>query len=319
MTVLVTGASGFVGSKLIRRLRRDLDQTTRVVGWDHAPSPQGPADQAVEWRAVDLRDADAVDAAIRADPPERIFHLAGLSSIRQAEGAAGKTYEANVNGTGCLANALHAHAPGAAVIFASSGEVYGGTFASGVALSETAAVQPLNAYSRSKLAAEILLQDTLSESCPVIALRLLNHSGPGQDERFVVPSFAAQIARIEKGMIPAKLTVGNLDVKRDFLDVEDVIDAYLAALTLADSAKGFQIYNIASGRPRSIGSILDRLVSLTPLKFSIERALELTRRREIASASCDASAFRALTGWRPSRDFDETTEAILDWWRTRLN
>ena len=222
-------------------------------------------------------------------------------------------------GAGSLAKALYTYAPGAAVIFASSGEVYGGAYASGMPLSETAPVRPLNAYSRSKLAAEILLQDTLSESSPVIALRLLNHSGPGQDERFVVPSFAAQIARIEKGLIPPSLAVGNLDVERDFLDVEDVIDAYMKALALADSARGFQIYNIASGRPRSIGSVLDHLISLANVKPSVRRAAELMRPGEISRTLCDVSAFQMLTGWRPLRDFDETTAAILEWWRARVS
>ena len=260
-----------------------------------------------------------MDAALRADPPERVFHLAGLSSIRQSEGAARKAYEANVNGAGSLARGLCAHAPGAAVIFASSGEVYGGAFKSGDALAETAPVRPLNVYARSKLAAEILFQDVLSESCPVIALRLLNHSGPGQDERFVVPSFAAQIARIEKGLIPPRLAVGNLDVNRDFLDVADVIDAYMKALVLADSAKGFQIYNIASGKLRSIRSILDRLVGLAQVKPSVEQSSELVRPVEIRSTLCDASAFQARTGWRPKRDFDETTAAILEWWRSHVS
>jgi GDP-4-dehydro-6-deoxy-D-mannose reductase len=317
MKVLVTGASGFVGTRLIERLRRDLGADAQLIGWDRTPSPQTLAVGAVEWQAVDLTDAAAVEAAIRASPPQRVFHLAGLSSVKQAEGATAMTCEVNVNGTGHLARALSAHAPGAVMIFASSGAVYGGAFASGEPLNETSPVRPLDAYGRSKLAGEIVLQDMLSERCPVITLRLLNHSGPGQDERFVVPNFAAQIARIEKGLMEPKLSVGNLDVERDFLDIDDVIDAYMDALALAGEAKGFQIYNIASGRLRSIASLLDRLISLTPVKPRVERASGLVRAGEIAATRCDTSAFQARTGWRPKRDFDDTIAAILDWWRGR--
>jgi GDP-4-dehydro-6-deoxy-D-mannose reductase len=149
-------------------------------------------------------------------------------------------------------------------------------------------------------------------------LRLLNHSGPGQDERFVVPSFAARIARMEKGLIPLLLTVGNLDVERDFLDVEDVLDAYMEALALSGSAKGFDVYNVASGRMRSIRSILDRLVGIAAVKPSVEQASELMRPGEIRRTACDASAFRARTGWRPRRDFDDTLAATLEWWRGHL-
>jgi GDP-4-dehydro-6-deoxy-D-mannose reductase len=318
MTILVTGASGFVGSRLVERLHRDLGAGARLIGWDRTASPDGHAALGVEWKSVDLTDAAAVDAAIRAAPPTRVFHLAGLSSMKQAEGAAMTTCEVNVSGTEHLAQALGAHAPGAVVIFASTGTVYGSAFAAGEALGETSPVRPLDAYARSKLAAEIVLQDLLSERCPVIALRLLNHSGPGQDERFVVPSFAAQIARIEKGLAEPKLSVGNLDAERDFLDVEDVIDAYMAALAVADGAKGFAVFNIASGRLRSIASILDRLMALSRARPAVERASGRMRAGEITATRCDTSAFAARTGWRPRRDFDDTIAAILDWWRSHI-
>ena len=119
-------------------------------------------------------------------------------------------------------------------------------------------------------------------------------------------------------MIEPKLSVGNLDAERDFLDVDDVIDAYMAALAFADEAKGFAIFNIASSRLRSIASILDRMIGLTPAKLSVERAAGRMRASDIAATRCDTSAFTARTGWRPQRDFDDTIAAILDWWRSRV-
>ena len=319
MTVVVTGASGFVGSQLVKALRTHLPAERRLLAWDHASMDEGLAVENVEWRTVDLRNADAVTAAIRDSLPTLVFHLAARSSIQQSQGAAKATHDVNVHGTATLANALYAYAPGAVMIFASSGEVYGAAFASGSVLSETSPVYPLNPYARSKLAAEFILQDMLSETCPVIALRLLNHTGPGQDERFVVPSFAAQIARIERGLVPPRLLVGNLAAERDFLDVGDVIDAYLRTLELADSASGFQVYNVASGRPRSIASIVDRFVALSSASFPIEPDPNRMRPLEIASTHCDTSAFTRRTGWQPRRDFDATLADVLNWSRARVS
>src|SRR5690348_7693993 len=146
MTILVTGASGFVGSRLVDRLCRELGSDARLIGWDRAPSPEAHAARGIEWRSVDLTDAAAGDAAVRADPPSRVFHLAGLSSVKQAEGTAMATYEVNASGTEHLARALGTHAPGAVTIFASTGTVYGSAFAMGDALGETAPVRPLDAY-----------------------------------------------------------------------------------------------------------------------------------------------------------------------------
>jgi GDP-4-dehydro-6-deoxy-D-mannose reductase len=322
MTTLVTGASGFVGRRLVKALRQRLGTETRLIGWDH--SADGESDDwiaggdRVERNAVDLTDTAAVDAAVQLAPPTQIFHLAAISSVGQSQGAARATHEVNVAGTLNLAEALRKHAPGARLVFASSGEVYGSAFASGEPLAESAPLRPLNPYARSKLAAEFLLEDRLSDVCPIIALRLLNHIGPGQDEHFVVPGFAAQIARIERGLIPPKLMVGNLAAERDFLAVDDVIDAYLKMLALGDGKPGFSVYNVASGEPRSINSILERLTALSTAKFEIEPDPARLRPAEIARTLCDASAFRALTGWRPKRDVDQALEEILDWWRGRV-
>lgn len=315
MTVLVTGASGFVGRRLVTALRQRLGPDARLVGWDH--SADGVPEDGVAHHAVDLTDAAAVDAAVRLAPPSQVFHLAAISSVGQSQGAARATHEVNVTGTLNLAEALRKHAPGAGLVFASSGEVYGSAFLSGRPLAESAPMRPLNPYARSKLAAEFLLMDRLSDVSPVIALRLLNHIGPGQDERFAVPGFAAQIARIEKGLVPPKLMVGNLAAERDFLAVDDVIEAYLDVLALGRGEPGFSVYNVASGEPRSIASILERLTALSTAKFETVSDPARLRPAEIARTLCDASAFRKLTGWRPRRDLDAALKEILDWWRGR--
>ncbi len=315
MTVLVTGASGFVGGRLARRLREALPGE-RLVLWGHGCDDDLVRQGAV-WRTVDITDRDAVDVAIAEDRPTKIVHLAALSSVGQAQQAAAETYAANLDGTSAIAAALARHVAGAALVFASTGEVYGAAFRDGIVTEETPP-RPMNAYARSKLACEFVLRDTLAPVCPVVALRLLNHTGPGQDERFVVPSFAAQIARIEKGSVPPALSVGNLEAERDFLDVDDVIDAYLKALDLAGSASGFEVFNVASGQPRSIRSILESLAAMSSARFSIEQDPARLRPSDIPRTLCDASAFAARTGWAPSREFGGTLKAVLDWWRAKV-
>jgi GDP-4-dehydro-6-deoxy-D-mannose reductase len=313
MTILVTGAFGFVGRHLINSLRLAFPASTRLVAagsGDAAGVASG-----VETVSIDFTDAGAVDDLLASIRPAHVIHLAARSSVQQAHNAALATYETNVAGTLALAAAMRSHVPGSAMIFASTGEIYGRAFAGGEALSENAPVFPSNPYARSKLAAEIALQDMLADTCPVIVLRLLNHTGAGQDERFVVPSFAAQIARIEAGSAPPVVRVGNLSAERDFLDVADVVDAYMRALELADNAKGYQLFNVASGIPRSIDSILVGLRSLSRVPFAIEQDPERMRPSDIPRAVCDASAFRAATGWQPTRAWSATLVDVLDYWR----
>lgn len=318
MNILVTGSSGFVGGRLVRALRTHLPRRSRLVAWGRGASPQEAAFEGVAWREINLTDAGAVAKAVRDAMPDRVYHLAALSSVQLSHSAARETFEVNLGGTQALADALRIHSPGAVFIFASTGEVYGSAFAAGTPVTEETAASPLNPYSRSKLAAEFALQDTLSQDCPVIALRLLSHTGFGQDERFVVPSFAGQIARIERGLVPPRLLVGDLSAERDFLDIDDVVNAYLKVLALADTASGFQRFNVASGKVRSIASILEKLASLSATPFAIEPDPARMRPSSIARTLCDASAFGARTGWRPIRNFDRTLEEVLNGWRAKL-
>ena len=314
--VLVTGASGFVGGRLVRALMERLPAGTPLVAWGHQPDFDLMT-LGAQWQKVEITDPAAVDASIGDIRPRLVFHLAALSSVGQSHEAGAETYASNLLGTNNIARSLVSHVPDAALVFASTGEVYGSAFLGG-AVTETSPMRPLNPYARSKLACEFVLQDMLAQTCPVIALRLLNHTGPGQDERFVVPSFAAQVARIEAGHMPPTLSVGNLSAERDFLDVDDVIDAYVKTLDLVGSAPGFRVFNVASGHPRSIASIVERLRVQSRLPFNVEQDPARMRAADIATTLSDASSFRAATGWAPRRDFDDTIARVLDHWREQV-
>ena len=136
---------------------------------------------------------------------------------------------------------------------------------------------------------EQLLRDLLPRiGVKLVVLRPFNHIGPGQDERFVVASFAGQIARIEAGLVPPCLEVGNLSSYRDFLDVADVAAAYADLIGRAESLPDGSVFNISSGQPRTIASVLEDLRARARVPFEIRVAPERVRPAEIPLAAGDA-------------------------------
>ncbi|MGH1590746.1 GDP-mannose 4,6-dehydratase [Methylobacterium phyllosphaerae] len=201
----------------------------------------------------------------------------------------------------------------------STGEVYGSAFLAGHALSEAAEPLPRNTYARSKWVGEQLLRDLLPRiGVKLVVLRPFNHIGPGQDERFVVASFAGQIARIEAGLVLPCLEVGNLSSYRDFLDVADVAAAYADLIGRAESLPDGSVFNISSGQPRTIASVLEDLRTRARVPFEIRVAPERVRPAEIPLAAGDAACLHAVTGWEPRVPWDESLTRVLDDARARL-
>ncbi|GJD54267.1 NAD-dependent epimerase/dehydratase family protein [Methylobacterium dankookense] len=314
--ILVTGAAGFVGRHVMAALQADADPGVALLGVGRCAADALPG---TAFQPLELMDRAAVRARLAAFAPTHILHLAALSSVGQAAQATAETWQVNVGGLLNLAEAVASEVPGATFVFASSGEVYGRAFLSGEALDETAAPQPTNSYARSKWAGEQALQDILgSGPGRLIVLRPFNHTGPSQDERFVVSSFAGQIARIEAGLVPPQLAVGNLSARREFLDVRDVVSAYRAVLTADDVPSG-TVLNVASGEPRTIASVLEDLRRLATVPFEVSVAPERLRPFEIAVAAGDARRLHAATGWAPVIPWADTLAGILDDARRRIS
>lgn len=304
-SVLVTGANGFVGRYLVPSLQARLSPGAALhcIGRDRPDS-------------VDLLDRDSVDAAVRRHRPDLVVHLAAQSSVGQSAGMAAGTWLTNVAGTTNLAKSVAEHCPQAVVAFASSSEVYGAAFKGGP-VDERTLPQPLSPYSRSKRAAEDALADTLSATNRLITFRPTNHSGAGQDTRFVLPAFAAQVARIEAGLIPPTIKVGSLTAERDFLDVRDVVRAYLAGIEAAAEGNRLTL-NIASGRVVPVGRLLDGLLKITKVDIQVEQDPARMRPSDIPSAEVDSRAIRELTGWKPQIDLDDTIADVLGSYRRQV-
>ncbi len=229
--VLVTGASGFVGRHTLTALASAGHAA--LLGLGRGVGTHMPA--GAEFRAIDLGDYAGLAACLRNFRPSHVLHLAAQASVGQAQGAGAETWRTNVAGLLNLAEGLLAEAPECTLIFVSSSEVYGRAFLSGEPVTEDTVPEPVGIYARTKRVGEEMLTEVLAGSRNrLIVLRPFNHTGPGQDERFVVPAFAHQIARIEAGLIPPRLAVGNLDSYREFLDVRDVARAYAMIIESSD-------------------------------------------------------------------------------------
>jgi GDP-4-dehydro-6-deoxy-D-mannose reductase len=306
-TILVTGATGFVGRHLLDRL---ASGSSSILGW-HRPGGQAPdAARRVEWHAVDLTDREAVSRAIAATRPDCVYHLGGSPVVGSSWSNVTPYLRANVLGTHHLLDAVRRGGRPCRVLVVSSAQIYQ---PSGSPLAEDAALVPANPYGLSKLAADQLaLAAAREDGLDVLLARPFNHTGPGQAASFAVPAFAKQIALIEAGRMPPTISVGDLSTRRDFTDVRDVVRAYERMM---DAAVPGRPFNIASGQAWKIGDLLDELVRLASTAVRLQQDPARLRPNDTPLVQGDASRIRAELGWSPQIAMVTTLRDTLDWWR----
>ena len=195
----------------------------------------------------------------------------------------------------------------------SSAEVYGIVKKDDLPINEETPFNPSNPYAVSKVACDLLaLQYFNSMRLDVVRLRPFNHTGPGQPPDFVVPAFAKKIAEIEKGKLD-KLTVGNLESKRDFTDVRDMVEGYFL---ISENGLSGDVYNMGSGKSHKISEILDILMSYSTAKIKIEEDKSLMMPSDNPDLVCDNSKIASLIGWKPQIPLEQTLKETLDYWRS---
>lgn len=306
--LLVSGAGGFVGSVLTHLTENH--PLSREIVLSSLSSANG--------QAIDIRDAAAVDMAVATIKPTAVIHLAAIASPRLASQRPDEAWSVNVMGTFNLAHAVLKHVPAARFIFAGSSEAYGESFAhSDEPLTEDAPLEPLSPYGATKAAADIMLGQMQRQGVKAIRFRPFNHTGPGQTELYVIASFARQIVRIERGWQEPIMRVGNLKAQRDFLDVRDVARAYLEAALAEDAALG--AYNLSTGRPIAIGSMLEILVSGSETSIRVETDPALLRPGEIEVVSGNPGRVRESLGWKAEHNIEETLMDVLAYWRAEAD
>lgn len=308
---LITGANGFVGRQLCRTLQQAGQHVIAVTSG--APSQPLAADQLLQ---CDIRDADALRQAVARARPTHIVHLAAITHIPTSFADPQLTWHTNVMASVSLMEAVRQHAPDAFTLFVSSSEVYGASFKHGLPVDEQTACLPMNPYAASKLAGEVAVQEYFRQGMRGVIARPFNHIGENQSPAFATASFARQIARAEAGLQPPVLRVGNLEAQRDFLDVQDVCNAYLKLMELpAKGTEHSRYFNIASGNTYSIRNVLEALLSLSPLQLRIEQDPERLRPSDIPVAIGDNCAIQQSTGWQPLIPLQDTLQRLLAFWR----
>jgi len=312
MRVLITGAGGFVGRHLIAALAA-LPDAPQIVAGTYGEEAPG----LLKARAVplDVTDAERTLAVIQAEQPTHVMHLAGISVISQANRDVRKTWEVNARGTLNVALAIKGGAPACRLIFCSSAQVYGGSFRSGRPLAEDAPLDPENFYAASKAAADILVGQMAKAGLRAIRLRPFNHTGPGQPPTLAVASFASQIAAIERGKQKPVMKVGNLSMRREFLDIRDVVDAYLRTIQRFDYLPNGAVFNIASGEAIAVDTILKMLLAMSAKKIEVAPDPELMRPNDTPIMAGNAEAARRALEWRPQQSVADTLKSVLDYYR----
>ena len=294
MRALVTGANGFVGLHLVAHLAACGDE---VIESD-----------------TDILDREAITAKITEAQPDVVYHLAAQADVGGSWEFPVKTLRVNVEGT---LNVLDASRLAGAqrVLGITSADVYGHvtqTDSSGQALDETTPLRPVSPYAASKAASEtICMQAGLGHGLNVILARSFNHLGPGQSDRFVASAIAGRIAANERSGATT-VSVGNLEARRDFTDVRDVVRAY--RLLIQHGTPG-EAYHVCTGQARAIREIAEQLIGLAAFPMTLEPVPDLLRPVDLKVLCGDNTKIRAATGWAPRMPIETTLQDLLEFWR----
>jgi len=297
MRVLVTGATGFAG----RWLTLELE----LAGHEVVAAP-GHGE-------LDLADAPDLRPVVASSRPDAIAHLAAVSFAPDASKDPELADRVNVGGTRALFDALDGVNSSAVMLITSSSEVYGHFEPSDLPIAESQPARATAPYGKSKLAQERIAIDAAARGRRVAITRAFNHIGPGQRELFVAPALARRVLDFREGRTKA-IRTGNLDVRRDFSDVRDVVRAYrlvLEALTDGRIPAHRPIFNVASGRSVPIRGLVEILCRLADVEMAIEIDPALVRADDPPDIRGDASALRRLTGWRPEVALETSLADIL--------
>lgn len=309
--VLITGIDGFVGRYLADYCISKGDDVYGI-----AKTPKADVKD-VRMHICDVRDADAVTKVIFRVKPEKVYHLAAITFIPKTAKNPKLTYDTNFYGSLNLYEAIKKSGLNPKILFVGTSEVYGEVDEKDLPIKEDAPLNPLNPYAVSKAAADILSGYYSTQGIMIVRVRPFNHTGPGQAPSFVCSDFAYQIAEIEKGMREAIIKVGNLDIKRDFTDVRDVVRAYWMLMD-NDMIRSGEIYNICSSRAILIQEILDFLLSKAKIKIKVIRDTNKSRSSDLRVSYGDNSKIKRVVGWEPKISIKKTLEDILKHWRGSL-
>jgi GDP-4-dehydro-6-deoxy-D-mannose reductase len=305
---LITGGTGFVGTHLVQFLKSNSSHIAVLASGGESKPQAG-----VRYHEVDIREQDAVRSVVQEVKPDRIYHLAGISSVDDSWSNPRLTFEVNVLGAYNLFDAAMSLPFPPRILNISTSQVYA---SSSSPLTEDSRIQPNNPYAASKAMAELLVVEYRRRTAGgIITTRSFNHTGPGQPPNFVLPSIAKQFVEIELGLRPAILNVGNVEVQRDFTDIRDVIRAYS---TLLEKGKPGEVYNVCSGSAVRLADIIRIFESAAGRKVTLATEESRVRSNDVPVICGDPKKIRETTAWQPQISLSKTIVDLLDYWRSQL-
>ena len=317
MRVLVTGITGFAGSHLVDYILAEK-KGVEIVGiqrWRSRTENIEHFVDKVRMVECDLRDASSVRDVLEEVRPEWIFHLAAQSFVPTSWTAPTESLITNIIGQLNIFEAVKKLGIKPRIQLACSSEQYGMVYENELPIRETNPLRPLTPYAVSKVGQDALgYQYWMSFQIPIVRTRGFNHEGPRRGPVFVCSDFARQIADIEKGRKPPVIRVGNLDARRDFTDVRDIVRAYWLSLEKGEMG---EVYNLCSGKDWTIRAMLDLLLSMSNVKVKVEQDPARMRPSDVPVLLGDASKFHNATGWKPEIPFEQTLRDLLEYWRAR--
>ena len=317
MKVLITGITGFVGSHLADfLLTKENVEVYGIKRWRSRTENIQHLEGKIILKECDLRDASSVRKVIDEIRPDRIFHLAGQSSVPTSWHAPEETISTNIMAELNLFEAVRQVGINPWIQIAGSSEEYGMVYEEELPIKETNPLRPLSPYAVSKVGQDLLgYQYFMSYGLNIVRTRGFNHTGPRRAPVFVCSDFAKQIVEIEKDSRDPTIYVGSLETKRDFADVRDMVRGYWLAL---EEGIAGEIYNICSDKGYRIGEILDILWGMTGNHVKVKKDRARMRPSDVPVLVGDSTKFRKQTGWKPEIPFEKTLKDIMDYWRERL-
>lgn len=316
MKSLIIGAAGFAGAYLIRHLQQAAGHT--VVATKMPQEQIVIPDRKEEQTAVydlDILEPDAVERLFQKVRPDYVFHLAAQSSVATAWKMPGMTVDVNIRGAVNVLEAFRSLNHRVRMVLAGSGEEYGPVSLEDIPIQEDCRMNPGNIYAATK-ACQNMLGSIYARAygLEVVMVRAFNHVGPNQSPIFVVSDFCRQVAAIEAGRQEAVIRAGNLNVRRDFTDVRDVVRAYEM---LAACGRAGETYNVGSGRAVRIADILQMILKKSHADIRVENDPSKMRPTDLPVIEADIRKLQKTTGWQPLIRLEQTIEETLDYWRNR--
>lgn len=306
---LIIGAAGFVGSYLADCIH---DSRQWPVSVTKLPKETIITDHA-EVYDLDIMDSEAVYALLERLAPDYIFHLAAQSSVALSWKMPELTLDVNVRGTLHVLEAVRKLAKMPRILLIGSGEEYGRVKENEIPVGEETLPRPGNLYAATK-ACQNMIGRIYAEAygLEIISVRAFNHIGPNQSPTFVVADFCRQAAEAEAGRKEPVIRVGNLEAKRDFTDVRDVVRAYVM---LAEKGKRGETYNVGSGHAVSIRDILEEILRLSGMEIEVRQDPEKFRPVDVPVIEADIRKLQACTGWKAEIPLEQTLKETLEYWR----